>query len=657
MGSTLSTHAARVEHHVRHADAPHADATGRRLLESWRRSLETYQLDPGRAAQPRILTRTELKDRLEAMECFLRIARHGVRRLHEQVREASYVVLLTDMQGVTIDFVADNASDRDLKRAGLYLGSCWSERDEGTCGVGTAIVDRCPIIVHKSEHFRAPNISLTCSSVPIFDPDGSVLAILDASALYSPDDRKSQILALQFVTQSATMIENAYFLDRYSNQWVLQVSGAIEFAQVETDCLIAFDEHGNVLAANQKARADLLADAPPRCRIEDLFDERTTDLMRHAQTPNVVLPLRAARAATAYCGRVRPPRDTASGARSSARPSSAALPTASVRPLPIDHIAGAEPRMRDNAARVRRLLDVPIPLLLLGETGTGKEAFAKAIHESSARHARPFVAVNCAAIPESLIESELFGYTDGAFTGARAKGMRGRLQQASGGTLFLDEIGDMPLALQTRLLRVLAEGEIQPLGGGDTQRVDLHVICATHRDLAALVRAGRFRQDLYYRLAGASFVLPPLRTRSDVPVLMEAILAEECAAAGRSAVLDGSALDALLTHTWPGNIRELRNALRYAVAMTPDGVIASECLPAYLAGPMLPPDIPAVERGIAPDDDDYDERQRVITALRSTHWCAASAARVLGISRATLYRRMHQHRIVSPNRADLSGSE
>jgi transcriptional regulator of acetoin/glycerol metabolism len=328
-----------------------------------------------------------------------------------------------------------------------------------------------------------------------------------------------------------------------------------------------------------------------------------------------------------------------------------------VRPLPIDHIAGAEPRMRDNAARVRRLLDVPIPLLLLGETGTGKEAFAKAIHESSARHARPFVAVNCAAIPESLIESELFGYTDGAFTGARAKGMRGRIQQASGGTLFLDEIGDMPLALQTRLLRVLAEGEIQPLGGGDTQRVDLHVICATHRDLAALVRAGRFRQDLYYRLAGASFVLPPLRTRSDVPVLMEAILAEECAAAGRSAVLDGSALDALLTHTWPGNIRELRNALRYAVAMTPDGVIASECLPAYLAGPMLPPDIPAVERGIAPDDDDYDERQRVITALRSTHWCAASAARVLGISRATLYRRMHQHRIVSPNRADLSGSE
>ncbi len=204
-----------------------------------------------------------------------------------------------------------------------------------------------------------------------------------------------------------------------------------------------------------------------------------------------------------------------------------------------------------------RVKDRNLPVLIQGETGAGKEVFARQLHQASARRDKPFVALNCAAIPESLIESELFGYVGGAFTGAAAKGMRGLLQQADGGTLFLDEIGDMPLGLQTRLLRVLAEGEVAPLGAARRQAVDIQVICATHRDLAALVAAGGFREDLYFRLGGARFELPPLRERSDRLALIRRILDEETAHCGVRIELGEAALECLLGYRWPGNVRQI----------------------------------------------------------------------------------------------------
>ncbi len=302
-------HAERVYASVRWNDAPYKEHDeDNRLLRSWERSLEDYRLDPGRIAQPRILTSASLRDHLEPLESFLRIAKYGVRKLHERVHDANYVVLLTDSEGVTIDYAGSPKQDRELKKAGLYLGSVWTESEEGTCGVGTAIIDKKPILVHKREHFRAPNTTLSCSSAPIFDVDGVLLSILDASALYSPDDRKSQYLVLKFVTLAADMIENAHFLNHFKNAWVLHLSGSQEFLQVETDDLIAFDEGGAILGANRRARKELAFNRKtPPTKIEELFEVGVEQLIAFGACNQQVLRLRIVNGSSYFFARVRPP--------------------------------------------------------------------------------------------------------------------------------------------------------------------------------------------------------------------------------------------------------------------------------------------------------------------------------------------------------------
>ena len=642
MSKEGSLHAERVSQTVRKASGTPRELGEERLLRSWQRSLESYRLDPSRMAEPRILSGGPLKDHQEAAESFLRIARHGVRRLHAQVRDAQYVVLLTNADGVTIDFVGDPVFDRELKRAGLYLGSCWSELEEGTCGVGTAIIDKAPIVVHKKEHFRAPNTSLSCSAAPIFDVDGELLAILDASALYSPDDKHSQTLVFNFVNQSAGMVENAYFLDRHRSAWVLQLSPSREFLEVQTDYLIAFDEKGRILAANRKAQSELGAIDG----IEDVFEVTVTELIRRGLTPNLIFPLRAVEDLRLYFARLRVP-ENESNTRFIAAPASLQKVGAS----PLAAIAGSDPVMLGHVDRAKHMLNARISILLQGETGTGKEAFAKAIHASSRRAEKSFVVLNCAAIPESLIESELFGYSEGAFTGARAKGMRGKILLSAGGTLFLDEIGDMPIDLQSRLLRVLAEGEIQPLGTDSSMSVDLHVICATHRNLAQWVAAGKFREDLFFRLNGASFDLPPLRQRTDIAQLVATILREESKADGKDCILGDGVLECLMAYRWPGNIRELRNALRYACSLNQNGVIGLGDLPVQITTPgtQVCHSAPDFARATL---HEAQERACIVAALRERHWHVVAAARDLNMSRATLYRRMRQLQISSPNQLD-----
>ncbi|MDP2406800.1 MAG: sigma 54-interacting transcriptional regulator, partial [Hydrogenophaga sp.] len=281
--------------------------------------------------------------------------------------------------------------------------------------------------------------------------------------------------------------------------------------------------------------------------------------------------------------------------------------------------------------RVARLVNTPISLLITGETGSGKEFFAKAVHSSSERRARPFVAVNCAAIPEHLIESELFGHLPGSFSGASPKGKRGLIAEADGGTLFLDEIGDMPLALQARLLRVLSEREVLPVGATRPVPVNIRVIAATHAPLEQLVLAGRFRDDLYYRLKGAHIQLPPLRERSDLGAMITRLLG------GRS--LTPAALQRLMSHPWPGNLRELRNVLDYAASICAEGVIDLDDLPELLASRL-----PARTDAVAASPDEGPEA--LLQALRAAHWNVSAVARDMGLSRMTLYRRMKRAGIV-----------
>jgi transcriptional regulator with PAS, ATPase and Fis domain len=296
--------------------------------------------------------------------------------------------------------------------------------------------------------------------------------------------------------------------------------------------------------------------------------------------------------------------------------------------------------------RARKLLGKPIAILLQGESGVGKEVFARAAHQSGPRGEQPFVAVNCAALPETLIEAELFGYQSGAFTGARREGAPGRIREAHGGTLFLDEIGDMPLALQARLLRVLQERVVVPLGGGKPVPVDFCLVCATHRDLPTEIAAGRFREDLYYRLNGLTLRLPPLRERSDLGPLLEREL--QSLVPDRAVTVAPDLLQALHGYRWPGNVRQLFNALRTACALLDDGesVIRWEHLPDDLLQALQPNASPAVADASptgSGDDAMADlralSRQTIERTVLRCEGNLSEAARLLGISRNTLYRK------------------
>lgn len=616
----LRDHVAHVSRVLRNADNAPTLPVPSIILDSWRRSMEHYHLDPGSLQGPRILEAHRLKERRERVEDFLRIATEGVSCLHKRVREADYCVMLTDAQGCTIGYEVEPSIRRDCRRAGMDLGTCWSESEEGTSAVSTVLINRMPVTVHKRDHFRAAFIGITCSAAPVFAPDGELLAVLDVSTINAPDDRRSQHLIRQMVMQSATDIENAFFMFSTQNYWVLRAHPMPGYVDSQPEYLFAWDHDGQFKALNPAARRYLQ--------------------QRYGRTPeniSEVFDLNQLPAAYDNSLRYLPDKGLHIRLKAPRHPMTIRISTA----------VACDSRVEQALRTAVRVKDRNIPILIHGETGAGKEYFAQQLHKASQRWDKPFVAVNCAAIPESLIESELFGYVAGAFTGASNKGMRGLLQQADGGTLFLDEIGDMPLSLQTRLLRVLSEGEIAPLGAARRQSIDIQVICASHRDLAVLVAKGTFREDLYFRLTGARFDLPPLRERSDKLAIINHLLDEEARSSGGPRLgLSEAVLELLLNHAWPGNMRQLHHALRYACAVCSGSIIFLEDLPATLNNGTS---VISVEISSG-----SPERQALIDALVRHRWKPVLAAKELGISRATLYRRVKHHGIRMPGKGSYS---
>jgi len=289
-------------------------------------------------------------------------------------------------------------------------------------------------------------------------------------------------------------------------------------------------------------------------------------------------------------------------------------------------------------------------VLIRGENGSGKELVARAIHARSARREQPFVEVNCAAIPEELIESELFGHEKGAFTGALAR-RRGKFELADGGTLFLDEIGDMSLKTQAKVLRALEEQAFERVGGKDTIRVDVRVIAASNRDLETLIREGRFRDDLYYRLNVIPIEVPPLRAKKDdIPVLVDHFIALFCAENGkRSRTVSGEALGYFLAYDWPGNVRELRNMVERLVIMTRGDVIGADDLPAPLRPKAAVPTGEASERSLREARENF-ERAYILAELRANDWNMTRTSERLGIERSHLYRKLKAYNITPPRR-------
>jgi transcriptional regulator of acetoin/glycerol metabolism len=636
-------------------------ATGNRITQSWIRCLNDYQLDPGADTEPEVVAPVELQERQERLAEVQAVAKVEMANLYQQLAGSGYAIMLTDREGVLLNYFGDPAFTHAASRTGLMPGAVWSERVQGTNGMGTCLIERRPITVHQEEHYLSRNIGLSCAAAPIFDHQGELVGVLDASG----ESRLAQQHTLALVSMSVQMIENRVFLHHFRHDYIVRFHNRPEFVGTLSEGAIALSVTGKVLAATRCALFQLGFASPSDIvgrDITELFNITFSGLVdssvKKAFHP---VPIFEIRSGARFFAVVYQPLSTA-GMR---QPPKGAPQAAAARPdSALDALQFGDPAMAANVETTRRVLERNVAIMLQGETGTGKELFARAAHLSGSRATRPFVAINCASIPESLIESELFGYRPGAFTGASKEGQRGKLFQANGGTLFLDEIGDMPVALQARLLRVLEEREVVPLGSETPIKLDIRLISATHCDLQKKIGLGEFREDLYYRLQGVTITLPPLRERADRHALVRHLAAQE-SDEGSQVELDDELLATLDRQRWPGNIRQLRHLLRTMIALREtDRLTVRDLPPEYRSGPIAPLAAPGADRvppasETAPEGPaeaalnplESAERQALLQELQRHSWNMTSVARQLNISRNTLYRKVQRLNIKHPDKS------
>jgi sigma-54 dependent transcriptional regulator, acetoin dehydrogenase operon transcriptional activator AcoR len=556
------------------------------------------------------LSRIERPDYSPILNADLQIARERNQRLSvqaapvmallaEQIVDTQSMIVLTDALGTILHAVGDSEFSERAGKVALSSGVNWAEQSKGTNAIGTALFEEKATLVHANEHYMHANGFLTCSAAPILDPRGNILGVLDVTG----DHRSYHPHTMGLVRMSARMIENHWLADDFKHRLRLHFHSRPEFVGTLMEGIVAVGPDGRLLGANRSALDQLgISGAALRMQtLTSLFGTSVSAVIDHFRSPlatALTLHLADGRAfhvtaryapgsADMTFALARPGVATlagpgavpgtpavdpaiegaAAGTRPAARSAALAAPSATVAPKlsGLAYLLTGDAQVRTLVDKIRRVLDRDIPLLILGETGTGKEILARAVHHDSQRARQPFVAVNCASIPETLIEAELFGYEDGAFTGARRKGAVGRILQANGGTLFLDEIGDMPLALQARLLRVLQERQVTPLGATKSIAVDVAVIAATHRNLREMIERQEFREDLYYRLNGLAVRLPALRERNDLQAIVQRMLVAECP--NHPPPLSPRVIEYFSAYHWPGNLRQLCNVLRTACVM------------------------------------------------------------------------------------------
>ncbi|MBR9829958.1 MAG: sigma-54-dependent Fis family transcriptional regulator [Oceanospirillales bacterium] len=595
------------------------------IAASWRRSLDAgleCSSDQGRI----IDDVSDLIAFRDQHELLLHVAMPEIEQLTHQFGDQG-LVLLANADARLLSMEGCDHVLSPLKRMALRQGVSWSEDNRGTNALGTAVVERRAIVINEEEHFLDNIAHFSCASSPFFDADGQLMGVLDLTRIGRNDQPQDTLGIIQLAARN---IEGRLFASQYQNQVVIAFHPRQQFLRSAWQGLVALGEDGHVLAINEQG-CQLLGRARELLvgkTIDELVGESVGVLL------NTCLRQRIAsvqtRAGELYCELLQFPDRLlpATPVKQISPPTRQQQPSTD----PVEHFAADEPRLQRSMRMAARAMGQEIPVLLHGETGSGKEVAAKALHDGSLRRKQPFVAVNCAAIPEGLIESELFGYREGAFTGSRKGGMMGRFQQANGGTLFLDEIGDMPLSIQARLLRVLQERMVAPLGGGEEVALDIALIGATHRNLKQMVAEGTFREDLYYRLNGISVSLPALRERKNFNALCQRLLAQ----LGCSEVsLDPDLQGQLVEYAWPGNFRQLEMVLKVALAfMEPQETVLTD---EHLSDDFLQElDAPPALRGTLQETQEVLIRQ----ALEQHKGKVTAAAEALGVSRATLYRRM-----------------
>ncbi|AMW83191.1 sigma-54 dependent transcriptional regulator [Pseudomonas yamanorum] len=596
------------------------------IQDSWRRC-RAYGLDHQSTPSFDQLPADGVSQLLESQHSLVQTTHQEVLPYYENIlSNSNCLIMLADNQGQVLTSWGTQRFIEPKLARGFSAGASWMERSSGTNAIGTALACAQAVHIEHDEHFLKANRFMTGSAAPIFDAQREIIAVLDVSSdSYLPPSH-----TLGMVKMMSQTVENRLILNLFRGEhFQLTFNTGLNNLDSQWAGLLIFDESGQVLSANRRAD-NLLGISLSRVLIDSLFKVSLLELLN--QPEGLPFSLQAAGRNRFQC-LLKRPKQAPVQARvfvETKKPRESGPTAISLKTL---HFGDA--RVEKAVRQAERLLEKDIPLLIHGETGVGKEVFVKALHQASSRSQQAFIAVNCAAIPAELVESELFGYEKGAFTGANQKGSIGLIRKADKGTLFLDEIGDMPLPTQARLLRVLQERCVQPVGSSELYPVDLRIISATNRSLREQVQLGRFREDLYYRIGGLTLELPPLRERTDKQALFKQLW-QQHREPTQWAGLSNEVLALFEQHPWPGNLRQVSSVLQVALAMAEELPIRVE---------HLPDDFFVDLNGLVPEpageklDDSMDLAQR----LKAAGGNISHLARELGVSRNTLYKRLRQN--------------
>ncbi|UFS69211.1 sigma-54-dependent Fis family transcriptional regulator [Geomonas sp. RF6] len=618
------------------------------VANSWQRC-RNLNINPYLEPETRV-DQLELRERLFKKQHLLKVARPFLDNLYNFVKGSGFQVVLADENGYLLEVLGDNDIVARTRQVLLCPGGNWNETMKGTNAIGTAVVEKKPVQIYAWEHYCKPHHFLTCSAAPIFDPDGELMAVLDISGDY----RVANAHTLGMAVAAVNAIENQLRLLKATDKLFMAYRYSNALLEHMSDGLISINNNGIVTEINAKG-AEIFGVSPAQVKgrhVDTIYNARSTLLKvlsdgTEYDDREIILE-KLGRKIYSSASLLRDDAGGVIGAVAVFRehhgrqPSRQRATVVHSHSYTFDDIVGESPAVVAAKEWARLAAASPSTVLITGESGTGKELFAQSIHNASQRSDRQFIALNCAALPENLIESELFGYEEGTFTGAKRGGQQGKFEIADGGTIFLDEIGDMSLNVQAKLLRVIQEKKVARIGSCNEKLVDIRIIAATHKDLSQEVQKGNFRQDLYYRLNVLGIHIPALRERpEDFGLLTRHLVQKISTKIGKDVQIHDTFLKKIQGHSWPGNIRELENAVERAIIRCGvDGVLTGDLLD---CGTTLKPK-PEVRKTEITSLRDA-EKGMIYEVLTFYQGNIQKASTMLGIGRNTLYRKMKEYGI------------
>lgn len=629
------------ERFVRDGGSP-GDALRHLVGESWRRCLDA-NVDPARNQAPSPLVDRDILELRQRHRELLEASKPVMALARDFLSETDTIMLLTDPRGTVIGVEGDPRALTQAEKIHLQPGATWTEAVCGTNAIGTAISLGQPVQIHSAEHFCEGIKRWTCSAAVIRDPCmGQILGAIDVSGLTRTYSPQTLSLVVTAVNRIEAFLAKNEMLIRY--RLLERCIGRLSAA--DGSGVIVVDRYGVPIKLNENAESALASlgialDMSKPNKFPGFAGAGAVAVLEVAELPQWLRPewVEPVFDHGERLGSVISVPARSRQVFSNAADARAALDFAGAK--------GGSAPFRAAVSKAAQLAKSRVPILLLGETGAGKEVFARGIHEAGPMREGPFVALNCGGLSRDLLASELFGYVEGAFTGARRGGMPGKIEAANGGTLFLDELGEMPLELQPHFLRVLEDGQIIRLGDNTPRKVTFRLVAATNRDLRQEVTEGRFRMDLFYRISVTSIRIPALRERAgDIRALATHFLDELCR---RHDIplrrFDPEAWPYLERYAWPGNVRELRNLIESLILMVPRSVILPEDLPPEIGG------AEAATRSLGPREEaaptlrglERGEFEQISRALADAGGNATLAARHLGIAKSTLYLKLKKY--------------